>query len=77
MSLFTNTDIKEFQEKVKQYQKLISDEHLNMEDIIKKKQYVQICSLQLDQSNHKYEELASILNVNFMVLRILRSAKMR
>ena len=34
-----------------------------MEDIIKKKQYVQICNLSLEQSNHKYEELAKILNV--------------
>lgn len=29
-----------------------------MEDIIKKKQYVQICNLKLDQSNHKYAEIA-------------------
>ena len=64
MSLFTNADIKQFTEKVKQYQKLISEENLSMDDIIKKKQYVQVCSLSLEQSNHKYEELAKALNVS-------------
>lgn len=34
-----------------------------MSDVIRKKQYVQICSLKLDNSNHKYEDLASILNI--------------
>jgi len=34
-----------------------------MEDVIRKKQYVQICSLSLDSSNHKYEDLAQTLNI--------------
>ena len=34
-----------------------------MEDVIKKKQYVQICSLNLENSNHRYEDLAQILNI--------------
>jgi hypothetical protein len=34
-----------------------------MEDVIKKKQYVQICSLNLDSSNHKYDDLAQRLNI--------------
>ncbi len=34
-----------------------------MDDIIKKKQYVQACSLKLEDSNHGYDELAKTLNV--------------
>ena len=64
MNLFTQTDTHQFIQKVKQFEKLISDEKLSMEDIIKKKQYIQICSLKLDDSNHKYEDIAKILNIN-------------
>eukprot|EP00347_Sterkiella_histriomuscorum_P023152 403335751 len=42
MSLFTNTSVKEFEEKVSQYKSLIEEEKLDHHDIIKKKQYVQI-----------------------------------
>jgi translation initiation factor 3 subunit M len=31
--------------------------------VIKKKQYVQICSLKLENSNYKYTELAKTLNI--------------
>jgi hypothetical protein len=40
MSLFTSTSVKEFEEKVKQYQTLIDEEKLDINDLIKKKQYV-------------------------------------
>ena len=63
MSLFTSTDSKEFEEKVKTYSKLINDEKLTLEEVIKKKQYIQICALNLDNSNHKYADLANTLNV--------------
>ena len=42
----------------------MDNEKLGMEDVIKKKQYVQICSLKLEKSNHKYSDLARILNIN-------------
>lgn len=64
MSLFTSTDSKQFETKVKNFQKLMSEEKLEMEDVIRKKQYVQICSLKLENSNHKYDELAAILNIS-------------
>ena len=64
MSLFTSTDSKQFETKVKSFQKLMTEEKLEMEDVIRKKQYVQICSLKLENSNHKYEELAAILNIS-------------
>jgi len=63
MSLFTSTDSKQFESKVKGFQKLMTEEKLEMEDVIRKKQYVQICSLKLENSNHKYEDLANILNI--------------
>lgn len=63
MSLFTSTDSKQFESKVKSFQKLMSDEKLEMEDVIRKKQYVQICALNLENSNHKYEDLANTLNI--------------
>ena len=63
MSLFTSTETKEFSQKVKNYESLIQEEHLSMEDVIKKKQYIQVCSLKLDSSNHSYDQLATILNI--------------
>jgi hypothetical protein len=58
MSLFTSTDSKQFETKVKIFKNLMEEEKLAMEDVIKKKQYVQICSLKLENSNHRYEDLA-------------------
>ncbi len=63
MSLFTSTDSKQFEAKVKGFQRLMDSEKLAMEDVIRKKQYVQICSLKLENSNHKYDDLANILNI--------------
>jgi len=63
MSLFTSTDSKQFEGKVKGFQRLMDSEKLAMEDVIRKKQYVQICSLKLENSNHKYNDLANILNI--------------
>lgn len=41
----------------------MAEEKLEMEEVIKKKQYVQICSLKLHNSNHRYEELAATLGI--------------
>lgn len=63
LNLFTTTDSKQFPQKVKGFNKLMEEEKLNMDDVIKKKQYVQICSLKLENSNHKYDDLAGTLNI--------------
>jgi hypothetical protein len=63
MSLFTSTDTKEFETRVATYAELMKAEHLTMDEVIKKKQYIQICSLKLENTNHKYSDLASMLNV--------------
>lgn len=41
----------------------MAQEKLSREDVIKKMQYVLICSLKLDNSNFKYEDLANLLNI--------------
>lgn len=64
MNLFTTTDSKQFEGKVKTFQKLMTEEKLTIEDVIRKKQYVQICSLNLENSNHKYDDLAATLNIS-------------
>ena len=63
MNLFTTTDSKQFQGKVKTFSKLMEEEKLDYEDVIRKKQYVQICALKLENSNHKYDDLAATLNI--------------
>lgn len=49
---------------MKAFQALITKENLEMEDLLKKKQYVQVCSLNLDESNHGYDSLAKMLNLH-------------
>lgn len=63
MSLFTQTDSKQFEGGVKRFQRLMDEEKLAREDVIRKKQYVQICALSLESSNHHFEDLASTLNI--------------
>lgn len=64
MSLFTSTDAKNFESQLSKYTGLMEKERLSKDDVLKKKQYVQICSLKLETSNHKYSDLASLLNVS-------------
>ena len=42
----------------------MTQENLTKEEVLKKKQYVQICSLTLENSNHKYSDLAALLNIS-------------
>lgn len=35
-----------------------------MDEVLKKKQYVQVCTLTLENSNQKYSDLAALLNVS-------------
>jgi hypothetical protein len=58
ITLFNTTDAKEFGLKVGQYKDLICSERLTIEEVLKKKQYVQICSLQNENASYKYSDLA-------------------
>jgi hypothetical protein len=64
INLFTSTDAKDFSGRVSQFSQLIANEKLSMDEVLKKKQYVQICTLKLENANQKYSELASLLNVS-------------
>ena len=46
-----------------QFTTLMKEEKLSKEDMILKKSYVQICSLNTDKTNFKYAELATLLNL--------------
>lgn len=64
MSLFTQTDAKNFKQSLSTFSKLMKDEGLTDEEVILKKSYVQICSLSTDKTNFKYEDLAQLLNID-------------
>jgi len=64
LSLFTQTDAKDFKSAMSTYAKLMKDEGLTTEEVILKKSYVQICSLSTEKTNFKYAELATLLNVS-------------
>lgn len=63
LSLFSETDAKEFKKQLGQFSKLMQAENLSEEEVIKKKSYVQICSLVTDKTNFSYEELSGLLNI--------------
>lgn len=42
----------------------MQDEGLTEEEVILKKTYVQICSLNTDKTNFKYSDLATLLNID-------------
>lgn len=63
LSLFTQTDAKNFSKEMSQFDKLMQAEGLVKDEMILKKTYVQICSLSTDKTNFKYSELATLLNI--------------
>lgn len=63
MSLFTQTDSKDFKNQISQYKTLMESERLNESDVLLKKTYVEICSLKTDKTNYSYDELSSLLNI--------------
>lgn len=63
MSLFTQTDAKQFQQGLSLFAGLMKQEGITVEQAILKKTYVQICSLSTEQSNFSYKDLAALLNI--------------
>lgn len=63
LNLFTQTDAKNFLSALSQFDKLIKDEGLTKDDMILKKSYVQVCSLNTDKTNFSYSELSTLLNI--------------
>lgn len=64
LNLFTKTDAKNFNKELSQFDKLMKAEGLTKEEIVLKKSYVQICSLNTDKTKFLYSELATLLNIN-------------
>lgn len=63
MNLFTLADEQQFNQKVKAFEGLMKSEGLSLEEVQKKKSYVKICSIKVDNANFKYTDLANLLNV--------------
>jgi len=63
LSLFTTATAAEFKVQLAGYQDLMRNEGLTEQELIVKKSYVQICSLNADKTNYSYAELAQILNI--------------
>ena len=64
LSLFTQTDSKDFKSQLGQFKSLMESERLNEKDVLTKKTYVQICSLNTDKTNFSYDELSKLLNIS-------------
>jgi hypothetical protein len=43
----------------------MKNEGLSLEEVQKKKSYVKICSIKVDNANFKYTDLANLLNVRY------------
>lgn len=63
LSLFTSTDAKDFLKELSKFADLMKQEKLTKEDLVLKKSYVQICSLNTEKTNFKYTELGTLLNL--------------
>lgn len=63
LNLFTQTDAKKFAASLAEFDKLMKAEQLNREEMILKKSYVEICSLNTSKTNFSYNELANLLNI--------------
>ena len=64
LSLFVNTDVKDFNNQVGKFESLMKSEGLSLDEVTLKKQYVQICSIESDGTNFSYKDLASMLNID-------------
>ena len=64
LSLFTQATAKEFKGRLGDYRELMGKEGLTEQELIVKKSYVQICTLNTQVTNFTYSELAELLNVS-------------
>ena len=64
LNLFTQASGKEFKTSLGEYQDLMKNEGLTEQELIVKKSYVQICTLNTQVTNFTYSELSELLNVS-------------
>ena len=66
LNLFTQASAKEFKGKLSEYADLMQSEGLTEHELIVKKSYVQICTLNTQVTNFSYSDLADLLNVSHL-----------
>lgn len=64
LSLFTQASAQEFKAKLNEYKDLMKNEGLTEQELIVKKSYVQICTLNTQVTNFSFQELSQLLNVS-------------
>ena len=57
----TNSNLADLQKKIKDYENLLKEVNSDLQALIKKKQYMEICNL--SQSQLTFAELAKLLNI--------------
>lgn len=61
--MFTSASAAEFKTKLAEYRDLINKEGLTEQELIVKKSYVEICSLNTQVTNFSYNDLSQLLNI--------------
>ena len=64
LNLFTQASAQEFKAKLSEFRDLMKNEGLTEQELIVKKSYVQICTLNTQVTNFSYQELSQLLNVS-------------
>lgn len=64
LNMFTQSTAQEFKTKLNEYRDLMSTEGLTEQELVLKKSYVQICTLNTQVTNFSYQELGQLLNID-------------
>ena len=64
LNMFTQSSAKDFKTKLNEYRDLMTNEGLTEQELVIKKSYVQICTLNTQVTNFTYVELGQLLNVS-------------
>ena len=64
LNMFTQSSAQDFKTKLNEYRDLMTNEGLTEQELVVKKSYVQICTLNTQVTNFSYAELAQLLNVS-------------
>jgi len=64
LNLFTQASAADFKKQLNEYRDLMQSEGLTEQELVVKKSYVQICTLNTQVTNFSYTDLAQLLNVS-------------
>lgn len=64
LNMFTTASAQDFKTKLSEYRDLMTKEGLTEQELVIKKSYVQICSLNTQVTNFSYQELSQLLNID-------------